>query len=277
MPVINHDTKNTKGTTMRHAAALCLLLLLSTAGVAQQAPTAASPAAPEEGACQPALAADKDGKLYLAYAAGVPRLAWLRTSADNGTTWSEPELASTGVNAVMAGMTRGPRLAVTPEGVVIVTAHAKADTKADMHLYCFRKGPKDQAFSGKRLTTEAAKDGEGMHDMCVDGKGVVHVAWLDNREAVKGSQPWYAHSSDDGKSFKGEMVVYKSPSGSICPCCAPALAASQDGKTVVMHFRNQLKGDTGENMHDIHTTTSTDGGKRWGAPLRLDDRQRWKG
>lgn len=261
---------------MRHAAALCLLLLLSTAGIAQQAPTAATPAATEEGACQPAIAADKDGKLYLAYAAGVPRMAWLRTSGDNGATWSEPELASPGVNAIIAGMTRGPRLAISADGLIIITAHAKAEAKGDLHLYCFRKGPKDKAFAGKRLTTDAAKDSEGMHDMCMDGQGDIHVAWLDAREAVKGSQPWYARSTDGGKTFKGEMVVYKSPSGSICPCCAPSIAASEDGKTVVLHFRNQIKNSAGVAVHDVHAAVSTDGGKRWDAPARLDDAERWK-
>jgi hypothetical protein len=248
---------------------LCLCLVA-------QAQTPDNRAVADAGATQPVVAADAEGKLYVAYAAGEPRQVFLKTSTD-GKTWSEAEKVTVDAFQVMAGMTRGPRLAVTKDGTIVVTACARLRKDDEVHVYCYRKGPKDKTFAGTRVTTAAAKDHEGMHDMVADAEGDIHVTWLDGREATRGNHLWYARSSHEGKTFKGEVMVYKSPSGSVCPCCAPSIATSANGKTVVIQFRNKLKASGGgPDVHDMYTAVSTDEGKRF-ATARLDDRERWKG
>lgn len=258
---------------MRIAIVLCLLLGISVVSHAQDG---AIEAITDAGAIQPAIVADTDGKLYVAYAMGDPRQVFLKTS-DDGKTWSEAEKVSVDAFSVLAGMTRGPRIAATKEGAIVVTACAKLRKDDDVHVYCYRKGPKDKAFAATRVTTPAAKDHEGMHDMVADGEGNIHVAWLDSREAARGNHVWYARSTNGGKTFKGETIAYKSPSGSICPCCAPSIATSSNGKTVAIQFRNKQKAAAGgPDVHDMFTAVSTDGGKKFAA-TRLDDRERWKG
>lgn len=263
---------------MRLLPVLFGILTFSSAGIAQDKPSRAPvDAVVQAGAGQSAIAADKDAKLYLAYAAGDPPQCWLKTSSDGGKTWLEAEQVSQGMVSVMASMTRGPRVGVCKDGGVVVTLHAKADKNGQPHLYCFRKGPKDKAFAGRRVTGGESRDMEGMQDMAVDGEGRLHVAWLDSRDG-KGNQPYYARSEDGGKTFKAETAIYQSPTGSICPCCAPSIAASSDGKTVVIQFRNQLKPASGEgaNCNDEYSAVSTDGGRKF-ATMRLDDRERWHG
>jgi hypothetical protein len=172
-------------------------------------------------------------------------------------------------------MERGPRVAVLADGTIAVTFFAKFSKGEENHLYCFRKGPKDKAFRGLRVTSPAAKDAESMHDMCADDEGNLHAVWQDSRGG-KGSAPWYAKSTDGGKSFKGELATMTSLSG-ICPCCCPSISASEDGKTVMVQFRNKLKGADGADYDDMYAAVSTNAGKRFNPVIKLDSRERWKG
>jgi len=228
---------------------------------------------PDRAAVQPALAADANGKLHVVYGADKDglRQIFLRTSTD-GAAWSEPELVSEGAYEVMAGNTRGPSIGISDD-TVVVTAHACFKKGEDKHLYCFRKRAKDKRFTATRVSGDRGKDMEGLHHMVVDAEGTVHVTWLDSRNG--GAEPWYASSNNQGKSFKGEMAVYTAPGGSICPCCAPSVAAQ--GKTIVVQFRNRLKNmRDGADYNDMYAAVSTDAGKKWNCN-RLDDRERWKG
>lgn len=257
---------------MRYAMLAALLLLTSVSVISAEDAVEPVIVAAEAGACQPALAVDADGKMYLAYGDGSPMQIWLRTSTD-GNEWSEPELVSEGAFDVMSGNTRGARVAVIDD-TVVVTAFAAFSKGEKKHLYCFRKRARDKKFSAVRVTSGSARDSEGLHDMHVDGKGTMHVVWMETRSG--GTEPWYAYSTSEGKSFKGEQGVYTSPSGSICPCCAPSITAGDDGKTVVIQFRNKLKGPDGEFYNDVHAAVTTNAGRKWSVE-RMDDRNRWKG
>ena len=154
----------------------------------------------------------------------------------------------------------------------MVTAFAAFSKGDDVHLFCFRKRAKDKRFTAVRVSSTKARDMESLHHMIVDSDGNMHVVWMDARSG--GAEPYYATSSNEGKSFKGETAAYTSPTGSICPCCAPSVAA--EGKTIVIQFRNKLKGAGGQDFNDMHAAVSTDGGRKWSVK-RLDDRERWKG
>ena len=251
--------------------ATAALFCLVTTVVAEDAPSPVTVAS-ETGANQPALAVDSEGKLYLAYGAGDPTQIWLRTSTD-GKEWSEPTLVSEGAYEAMSGNTRGPRIALI-EDTIVVTAFANFRDGEKKHLYCFRKRAKDKKFTAVRVSSDAARDMEGLHDMTVDGNGTMHVVWMEARSG--GAEPYYACSTSEGKSFKSEQAVYSAPDGSICPCCAPSISASDDGKTIVIQFRNKLKAADGQYYNDMHAAVSTNKGRKWSTE-RLDDRDRWKG
>ncbi len=259
---------------------LLLLALLILCAAARPAFTQDAPQGPvtlAEQASQPALTCDKAGNVYVAYGKGPQdtRQIMLSISKDGGKTFAEAERVSVDAIACFASMERGPRVAVLEDGAIVVTAFAKFSKAEENHLYCFRKGPKDKAFRAIRVTSSAARDAESMHDMCADGEGRLHVVWQDSRGG-KGTTPWYATSSDGGKSFKGELATMTSLGG-ICPCCCPSVSASEDGKTVMVQFRNKLRGADGADYDDMYATVSTNGGKRFNPVFKLDSRERWKG
>jgi hypothetical protein len=260
---------------MRTLPAFVALLCACITSVAQDAPQVGEPVSiAAAGAVQPALACESAGKLHVVYGADKDgqRQIFLKSSEDNGDTWSEPELVSEGAFTVMAGNTRGPQIALSGE-TIVVTAFASFNKNEDKHLYCFRKRPKDKRFTVTRVTDKSARDMEGLHHMVADAEGTLHVVWMDARSG--GTEPWYAYSDNEGKSFKGECAVYTAPGGTICPCCQPTVAAS--GKTVVVQFRNKIRNlKDGADYNDMYAAVSTDKGRKWKVS-RLDDRERWKG
>jgi hypothetical protein len=70
-------------------------------------------------------------------------------------------------------------------------------------------------------------------------------------------------SSDGGKTWSQNRVIYQSPSGSICECCHPSVAVSGTGEIAVM-FRNSLDGN-----RDMYLVRSSDGGKTFAAVEKL--------
>jgi hypothetical protein len=95
---------------------------------------------------------------------------------------------------------------------------------------------------------------------------VLFTAWLDLRALIpgkEGSELYGAVSSDGAKTWSRNIVVYRSPGGSICPCCHPSVAFDGIGTVYVM-WRNSLMG-----ARDMYLAVSTDGGKTFGAVRKL--------
>jgi photosystem II stability/assembly factor-like uncharacterized protein len=55
---------------------------------------------------------------------------------------------------------------------------------------------------------------EGFHAIAEDAKGNLTVVWLDLR--VKGTTLYSSRSSDGGRTWSKNVLVYASPSGTIC-------------------------------------------------------------
>jgi hypothetical protein len=94
---------------------------------------------------------------------------------------------------------------------------------------------------------------EGLHAMAGDGAGHLAAVWLDDRIGPKGKRLWGAFSKDAGATWSKNVMLYESPSGTICECCHPSLAASGNGEFVVM-WRNALAGS-----RDMYTMRLRDG------------------
>ncbi len=100
-----------------------------------------------------------------------------------------------------------------------------------------------------------------MHAMAGDGRGAVHLAWLDLRN--KKTELWGASSKDGGKTWGANARIYRSPDEHICECCSPAIALDSRGHVWAM-WRNWLDG-----ARDLYVATSTDGGKTYSAGKKL--------
>ena len=57
----------------------------------------------------------------------------------------------------------------------------------------------------------------------------------------------------------------RADAGEACPCCRTAIATSPDGKTAYLAWRGVLPG----NIRDVVVARSEDGGRTWGAPVRV--------
>ena len=75
------------------------------------------------------------------------------------------------------------------------------------------------------MNGEPGKASEALHWMAVAPDGVVHVAWLDHREA--GVNKLYYR-----RVTSGELLPEQKITEAVCECCAPGLAVDTAGRHV---------------------------------------------
>ncbi len=230
------------------------------------------PDSPEVPFKQPQLATD--GRT-VALAFGSSDGVYFARSADGGKSFAKPVLVSS-AGKLMLGMHRGPRIAMTPEAIVISAvirekggderpivshtgkpgdhaAHHPASQGAGGDLVSWRSTDGGETWStGAKVNDVPASAREGLHAMA-SGGGVVFSTWLDLRD--KGTRLYGSVSRDGGKSWSKNMLVYESPSGTVCQCCHPSVAVDGKGHVNVM-FRNSLDGS-----RDMYFVRSIDGGQ----------------
>jgi hypothetical protein len=71
-----------------------------------------------------------------------------------------------------------------------------------------------------------------------------------------------AKSTDGGKTWSKNLLVYASPDTTVCECCKPSVAIN--GANVFVMFRNHLQGN-----RDLFLIQSTDGGTSFGEARQL--------
>jgi hypothetical protein len=106
---------------------------------------------------------------------------------------------------------------------------------------------------------------EGLHAIAADSKGTLFAAWLDLREP--GTRLYGSRSTDGGRTWSKNALIYSSPDGTICQCCDPALAFDDAGEIWAM-WRNALGGN-----RDLYVAHSSDGA-RFSAAQKLG-KQSW--
>jgi hypothetical protein len=137
------------------------------------------------------------------------------------------------------GNHRGPRVAVAGDAVIVTAIAGTLGGGKDGDLMAWRSADGGRTWSPAVKVNDV--DGaarEGLHAMAARGSTVV-TAWLDLR--AKGTQLYASISSDAGRTWSRNILVYQSPSGTICQCCHPSLAITEAGEILVM-FRNALDG-----------------------------------
>jgi len=188
-----------------------------------------SPNAPNR---QPQLAA-AGGTVALVFGSGES--IWLARSTDDGRLFDAPVKVAD-LPKLLLGRHRGPRVAIAG-GAMLVSAIASVPGD----LLVWRSTDGGRTWSPPRAVNDqptAAR--EGLHAMAADSAGHVTVAWLDDRGG-KGKRLYGAFSNDGGATWGRNVMLYESPSGSICECCHPSLAALGSGEFTVM-WRNSLNG-----------------------------------
>lgn len=197
---------------------------------------------------QPQLAVS-DGHTYLAFGHGSA--ITVLASTDTGVTFGTPSTIPV-AGKMALGMRRGPRIAAS-RGAVVVTAIAGAKGGgADGDVVLYRSVDRGQTWSAATIINDVPGSArEGLHGLAANEEGLVVVTWLDLRQ--KGTRLYAAVSRDHGVTWAPDVLVYASPSGSVCECCHPSVDVSDEGEIVVM-FRNSLEGN-----RDMYVAHSRDG------------------
>ena len=235
-----------------------MLFLLLLVGV-QIGPPAAD--APNR---QPQIAA-RGTNVGLVYGAG--NSIYFAGSSDSGRTFG-PSVLVASKGQLSLGMHRGPRVAFTPKAVVVSAIVGEQGKGKDGDLLAWRSADGGRTWSEPvRVNDAVGSAREGLHAMASDGKEILFAAWLDLR--MTGTRVYGASSTDGGATWSANRMVYESPSGTVCQCCHPSVAADGSGNIFVM-FRNALDGS-----RDLYLTRSGDGGKTFDAAKKLG-RGTWK-
>jgi hypothetical protein len=130
---------------------------------------------------------------------------------------------------------------------------AIASTPGDLMLW--RSTDAGRSWSPPRpINDQPTSAREGLHALAADKSGHVALVWLDDRGG-KGKKLYGAFSNDAGATWGPNVPLYESPSGTICECCHPSLAAMGDGRFAVM-FRNSLEGN-----RDLYVMQVRDGAR----------------
>ncbi len=232
--------------------------------------------------------------VYVTYAKGTG--VYCARSTDGGKTFSEPVEVATPKN-MSVGMRRGPRIAATEEAIVITAVSGEQGGGKDGDVVGWRSTDSGATWTplGAALNRVPAAAREGLHGVAAGPKGQMFCAWLDLRNANGanaghhrpgahgkhgghgahpatggGTEIWGALSTDEGKTWSRDFMIYRSPEKSVCQCCHPSVAYSRDGKSVAVMFRNELGGN-----RDMYVVQSNSGGKRFGKAQKLG-KTSWK-
>jgi hypothetical protein len=229
---------------------------------------------------EPDLAVLADGELVGVWAAvnGNGQAEILFSSfTDDRNTWATPCRVPPKSGTAVAGRQVGPRLAILPNGnIVVAWVDRQHDAAGDIYVATSKDGGKTFS-SPKRVNDDSSRGtGQEYHDIVTTPKGDLAVVWLDERDASNNEanqkQLYLAISRDGGASFSDNKRLTDSPEG-VCPCCRPGIVASPDGSLHVIYrdrvgeklFVRVLSRQA--NQDHFSTTTLSDGWIFPGCPV----------
>ena len=234
---------------------LAVTLLFSPFAVADDAPQppAVQGLVPASfgGAHQPQVAVSPSGEIYVVF--GREESIYFTKSTDHGVTFSAPAKIGTAPGMPL-GMRRGPRIAATAKRLVV--------TAPSQDLVSFISDDDGANWSDRITVNDQPKSAnEGLDNITALPDGSFYAVWLDFRgdgKKVAGAR------LDPGATAWGKnVIVYKSPDGSVCDCCHPSITTDAKGNLTAM-WRNSLQGN-----RDFYLATSSDKGDTFGDAQKL--------
>ena len=198
----------------------------------------------------PNVTTDSKGNIHLVFGSGDSIL--YSSSNDQGKSFSNPRLVSVLPNLAASAM-RGPQIAASSNGVIVIACNKDGD------IFSYRKAnTQDWQLSGKVNDVDTVAK-EGLMALSADGQRA-YAVWLDLRD--KHNKIFGARSTDGGKSWSKNVMIYTSPDETVCECCKPSVELK--GKNVFVMFRNWLNGN-----RDLYLITSADEGATFGKEQKL--------
>ena len=231
------------------SAVVAVVAAIACLGVSPQASQGAMPRVFP--GVQPQLAKLGD-RVFLAY--GQDNVVSVLSSRDGGQTFG-PVVTLTAPGRVSLGMHRGPRIAMTPDAVMVTVVAGAKGGGADGDLLLYRSTDGGATFAAPIVINDVPGSArEGLHAFAANDQGFVILAWLDLRD--KGTRIYSAVSRTHGATWSADELVYATPSGSVCECCHPSIAVGSGlgGRGRAIMFRNNLNGN-----RDMYVVRSVDG------------------
>jgi hypothetical protein len=198
----------------------------------------------------PVITRDHANVLHLVYGSGDSIM--YSYSTDHGKTFSASSVVS-GLPHLAASHTRGPQLTATTGGLVLTACNNSGD------IFSFVKEGFGQWYPSGKVNDRDTVAKENLMALAADAS-LVFAVWLDLRDGH--NKIFGAASSDGGKTWGKNKLVYASPDSTVCECCKPSVAVK--GRNIYVMFRNRLGGN-----RDMYMAASADGGNSFGPPRKL--------
>lgn len=196
----------------------------------------------------PAVAADSDGRVLVAWAAVTgenERTIHLVRSTDGGKTFDQPSVfrkvpiyryTSRGKDKATAYSTHAlPRLTAIGDAFQLGWVEA-INGGPEVHYYVATSNDGGKTFSSPESVHGQEASRPGFTALTAGSDGSLLASWLEGRNGR--SQPFFARRAAGSAGFDREQLVYPGPEGKgICPCCDMAAVRLPDGSSLVA-FRN---------------------------------------
>jgi hypothetical protein len=198
----------------------------------------------------PNVAKDNSGNIHLVYGSGDSIL--YSYSSDKGKSFSSPSVVSV-LPELAASHMRGPQIAATLNGLIITACNNMGD------IFSFTKDQSGKWSQPVKINDVDTIAKENLMALSADGNNAFAV-WLDLRDGH--NRIYGAKSTDGGKSWSKNRLVYASADTTVCECCKPSVVVK--GNNIFVMFRNWLNGN-----RDLYLVQSSDGGNSFGQAQKL--------
>jgi Neuraminidase (sialidase) len=202
-------------------------------------------------AAMPSVAIDQNGVASMVFAKG--NSLFFSTSSDNGLHFSPPLFIDI-LKDLMAVAGRGPQIVFTKNRLNFLVSDKNGN------IYSYTKTSGSEWMKQKKVNDVPDVAKEGFISVAAKGDSL-YAVWLDLRGNEK-NKIVGSLSTDGGRTWQKNKLVYQSPFGSVCECCKPSASFGEKGITVM--FRNNL-----DNFRDLYIVTSTDGGNNFSKATKL--------
>jgi hypothetical protein len=200
----------------------------------------------------PAITKDGREVIHLVYGTGDSIM--YSFSNNKGISFSPPQLIDS-LKGLVAYATRGPQIAATREGVTIIAASQSGD------IFSYVKDKTNRWMKTQKVNDADTTDKEGFLGLSSDNENNLFAIWTDLRNDHR-NKIFGARSTDGGRTWQKNLLVYASPDHTICECCKPSVVMKNNN--VFVMFRNFLHGD-----RDLYIIQSANAGETFGEAQKL--------
>jgi hypothetical protein len=169
------------------------------------------------------------------------RKLFVQASTDEGRTWSPEHVLAVGDDTPAADAEARPKLAIGPEGRVVVTYTQPLNKPYTGMIRMLRSSDGGRTFSAPFTVHRDRQFITHRFDaVAFDAHGTLHTLWVDKRDAearraagrndYRGAAIYRNESHDGGATFGRDLKL----ADNSCECCRIALAPSPDGGLVAL-------------------------------------------